>query len=270
MNGPIVLTTDFGHTDDYVGVVKGVILSINPAVRIIDHCHSVPPQDINRAAHLIGYNRRYFPAGSIHLCIVDPGVGTSRRIIVIKDAARCYIGPDNGVFSSVLRGTEALEIYKLANQSWFLHTPSATFHGRDIMAPAAARISLGKAIEDAGPRIEPASCVVMNDTAPLCEGNQIIGEIIHIDHFGNMITNIEQKQLSGLAGTGEITVHLQSTPIPFKPGSYEELKENQLSAIINSSSLLEICVKNGNGADISQGRRGDRVIISRDKDSTHQ
>lgn len=269
MNGPIVLTTDFGHTDDYVGVVKGVILSINPSVRIIDHCHSVPPQDLNRAAHLIGHNRRYFPTGSIHLCIVDPGVGTSRRIIVIKDAAQCYIGPDNGVFSSVLSSGEALEIYELANQSWFLRRPSTTFHGRDIMAPAAARISLGKAIEDAGPRIEPASCAILNDSAPLCEDDQILGEITHIDHFGNMITNINQEQLSGLMGTGEITVHLRSAPIPFKPGSYADLEENQLSAIINSSSLLEICVKNGNGAEISQGCKGDRVMICRDDGSTH-
>lgn len=268
--GPIVLTTDFGNTDEYVGVLKGVILSINPAARIIDLNHAVPPQDISRAAHLIGLNRRYFPAGSIHLCIVDPGVGTKRRIIVVKDATQCYIGPDNGVFSSMLSAEELPDAYELTNKSWFLEDPGTTFHGRDIMAPAAARLSLGAPIEDTGPRIDPATCVIIPPRLPLCSDERIIGEIIHIDHFGNLITNIDKQEIGRFSHMHEVLVDFRSVTIPFKRCSYADLAENEVSAIINSSNLLEICVKNGNGAALTQGRKGDRVILSRGAGSQPQ
>ncbi|MEJ2057067.1 MAG: SAM-dependent chlorinase/fluorinase [Desulfofustis sp.] len=261
--GPIVLTTDFGNTDEYVGVLKGVILSINPTVRIIDLNHAVPPQDISRAAHLVGRNRRYFPAGAIHLCIVDPGVGSNRRIIVVKDTAQFYIGPDNGVFSSILSQAESLDVYELTNESWFLEDPGTTFHGRDIMAPAAARISLGEPIKDAGPPVDPATCVIIPPCVPLCSDDRIIGEIIHIDHFGNLVSNIDRLEINRLSGAGNVVVQLRSARIPFKQCSYADLAENEVSAIINSSDLLEICVKNGNGAALTQARKGDRVILSR-------
>ncbi len=260
--GPIVLTTDFGNTDEYVGVLKGVILSINPAARIIDLSHAVPPQDISRAAQLIERNRRYFPAGSIHLCIVDPGVGTKRRIIVVKDAGQCYIGPDNGVFSSIVNNEELLDIYELTNETWFLEEPGATFHGRDIMAPAAAWISRGKPIGEAGPRIDPATCILLAPCVPLCSATQIIGKITHIDHFGNLVTNIDRQAVNRFTRADQVVAHLKSMPIPFKRCSYGDLVESEVSAIINSSNLVEICVKNGNAAAVMQGRKGDRVVLS--------
>ncbi len=150
---PILLTTDFGLLDEYVGVLKGVILSINPQVTIIDLSHGIPPQAIGRAADVLFNNYPYFPDGSVHVCVVDPGVGTARRIIVVSGCNQLFIGPDNGVFTRILDADQAAEVYVLSNENWFLQNISSTFHGRDIMAPAAARLSLGASIKEAGPRI---------------------------------------------------------------------------------------------------------------------
>ena len=207
---PIILTTDFGYTDEYVGVVKGVILSINPEARIIDLTHAIPPHNIGRAAAVLGSNYRYFPVGSVHLCIVDPGVGTSRRIIVVQAGSYRFIGPDNGVFSPILQNHRTLDIFQLSNRSWFLDAPSSTFHGRDIMAPTAARIAAGEPIDRAGPRLDPASCVIISESVPLCSGDRISGAVVAIDHFGNLITNIDRGHLEKLSVHGGLTVRLKA------------------------------------------------------------
>ncbi len=164
---PITLTTDFGLIDEYVGVLKGVILSINPRAAIIDLSHGIPPQAIGRAAEVLVKNHCYFPDGSVHVCVVDPGVGTERRIIVVSGCNQLFIGPDNGVFSRILETDQAAEVYELTNDDWFLERISTTFQARDIMAPAAARLSLGASVEEAGPRIPTESCVTIPGASPL-------------------------------------------------------------------------------------------------------
>ncbi len=260
---PIILTTDFGCADEYVGVVKGVILSINPEAQIIDLTHAIPPQDIRRAASVLGRNHRYFPAGSIHLCIVDPGVGTSgRRIIAVKTNNFYFIGPDNGVFSFVIGGDKAVDIYQVSNRSWFLDEVGSTFHGRDIMAPAAARISRGEPVEAAGPRLSPESCILISPALPICTGDEIIGEVCAIDHFGNLITNIDREQLQALSEKDRFSVQVKSVRIRLHQCSYGDLPDKRPAAIINSSNVVEICVKNGSAAEVLQVLAGEKVAVT--------
>lgn len=260
---PIILTTDFGLTDEYVGVLKGVIVSANPNAVIIDLSHHIPPQDIARAAELIFRNYRYFPAGSIHLCIVDPGVGTGRRIIVVSGCGQLFLGPDNGVFTHVLKADREAEIYELTNRDWFLNQISSTFHGRDIMAPSAARLSLGAPIDKAGPPLPYDSCVTISTAMPTVSETEIRGTISSIDRFGNLNTTIESGILSSFAGFPQLSIRVKSHQLTFHQASYGQLPDDRPAALINSSGLLEICVKNGNAAAMLKVEIGERVVVQR-------
>ena len=260
---PIVLTTDFGLLDEYVGVLKGVILSINPQVTIIDLSHGIPPQAIRRAADVLFNNYPYFPVGSVHVCVVDPGVGTERRIIVVSGCDQLFIGPDNGVFTRILDADQAAEVYELSNENWFLQNISSTFHGRDIMAPAAARLSLGASIKEAGPRIPTDSCVTISKDRPLISDIEISGEISAIDSFGNLITNIGVTDLVDLGLAPGITIRVKSHLLQLHQGSYGHLPDNRPGAIINSSNMLELCVKNGHAAAVLGVGIGERVVVKR-------
>jgi S-adenosylmethionine hydrolase len=258
---PIVLTTDFGSADEYVGVLKGVILSINPQATIIDLSHGIPPQNIGRAAEVISRNHGYFPDGSVHLCVVDPGVGTGRRIIVVSGCNQLFVGPDNGVFSRILETDQAAEVYELSNDDWFLKDISTTFHGRDIMAPAAAHLSLGATIAEAGPQVSRNSCITSSAAAPLVDDTQIVGEISSIDRFGNLITTIDAHLLDTFSKVCSLTVRVKSTVVKLHRTSYGHLPSDQPAAIINSSNLVEICVKNGNAAALLDAGIGEKVVL---------
>ncbi len=259
---PITLTTDFGCADEYTGVVKGVILSINPDAVIVDLTHAISPHDVRSAALVIGRSYRFFPPGSIHLCIVDPGVGTSRKILALKACGHYFVGPDNGVFSQLLTDEKSAEVYQVSNKAWFLDEVSNTFHGRDIMAPVAARISLGEPLEAAGPSLSSSSCL----TLPVCmstyTGSEVIGEISSIDRFGNIITNITRQCLQALPGGAAFILRIRSASISYYEGSYGDLPDNQLAAIINSSNLIEICVKNGSAAEMLGAVVGEQVSVN--------
>ena len=260
---PIVLTTDFGLTDEYVGVLKGVIVSVNPDAVIIDLSHHIPPQDIGRAAELIRRNYRYFPAGSIHLCIVDPGVGTGRRIIVVGGCGQLFLGPDNGVFTRILEADPRAEVYELTNRDWFLDRISTTFHGRDIMAPAAAQLSLGAPLAQAGPPVPADSCITVSTAVPAVSETDICGAISSIDRFGNLCTTIDAGLLSSFEGFPQLAIRVGSHLLRLYQDSYGQLPDDRPAAIINSSSLLEICVKNGNAAAMLKVGIGDKVVVQR-------
>lgn len=259
---PIVLTTDFGHEDEYVGVLKGVILSIDPAAVIVDLTHSIPPQDVRRAAVLLDKNQSYFPPGSIHLCIVDPGVGTGRRILVIKASEQIFIGPDNGIFSLILSADQQAEVYQLTNPDWCLEEIGTTFHGRDLMAPAAAHISRGEPISDAGPPQAPESCILLDRVSPVLKEGEIVGEVFSIDRFGNLITNIENSHLDKIFAEGDIGVWIKDKRVKLQRVSYADLPDEQPAAIINSSNMVEICVKNGSAADQLSVGSGEPVRLT--------
>lgn len=260
---PIVLTSDFGLADEYVGVLKGVILSINPDASLVDLTHEIPPQDIRRAATLISRNHAYFPIGSIHLCIVDPGVGSRRRMLVVSACNQFFIGPDNGIFSAILKTEEAATVHELTNRDWFLDEISTTFHGRDIMAPAAARLSLGAPINEAGLPVPRASCVILSETLPIIGESKLVGEIESIDRFGNLITNINKAHLETFCGENNIILRIKTMAVPFHRTSYRDLPDEQPAAIVNSSKLVEISVKNGNAAELLGINCGEKVLVER-------
>lgn len=235
----IVLLTDFGVADAYVGVMKGVLLGIAGAVPIVDLSHAVPPQDVRRAALLLDAAWPYFAPGSVFLCVVDPGVGTSRRPVVARAADRLFVGPDNGLFS-LLPDPEVREL----TSEWGLPTRSATFHGRDLFAPAAAQLMAGARFEDVGPLVlDP---VVLE--FPAAAGG--LGEVIDIDHFGNCITNLPG------AGSGFVDAAGVRAPVV---RTYGEAAAGDVVALTGSTGRLEVAVVNGSAADRLGLYRGSAV-----------
>jgi len=258
---PIVITTDFGLKDEYAGVLKGVILSIDADATIIDLTHLIPPHDIRAAARIIGRNHRWFPERSIHLCIVDPGVGSSRRILAIDAAGQFFVGPDNGVFTPIITAPACAAIHQLTNVRWFLDTVSRTFHGRDIMAPAAARLSLGEPLAAAGPRVEIDSCMLLDDPQPVVTAAGIAGVVDSIDRFGNCATTISEAVLRTHATGQRCVVVIKDRIVPMSEQSYAGLTDDTPAALVNSSGYLEISVKNGSAADLLGAAIGTQVRV---------
>ena len=193
MSKIITLLTDFGTRDGFVAAMKGVILNINPKIQIVDISHEVPPQDINCANFILYSYYRYFPKGTIHLCVIDPGVGTKRQILCVRTENYYFLAPDNGLLSLVLNEEKVRKIVSLSNRKYFLKPISATFHGRDIFASAAAHLSCGLKMEKLGERV--SNLYLLKEAIPTISkrGTSLEGEIIHIDRFGNLVTNITNK-----------------------------------------------------------------------------
>jgi S-adenosylmethionine hydrolase len=271
---PIVLTTDFGLSDPYVGMMKGVILSINPHAVAIDLTHHIHPQNIQQAAFILGVSWRFFPRGSIHVVVVDPGVGTDRKAVLLITPSALFLGPDNGVFSYVL--AEHLDnpadqpgfmpmpnqcsAYQLTNPEYWRHPVSSTFHGRDVFAPVAAHLSLGVKPETVGSPV--SELVWLPRSQPLQEGNRIHGEVIYADHFGNLITNIHGSLVKGEA---PVLVEIKGHEIPGLSRTFHDDAEptnQELLALIGSHGHLEIAVPNGSAALALKAGPGEPVIAS--------
>lgn len=256
----ITLTTDFGHQDPFVGIMKGVIATINPKAKVIDLCHGVPPQDVMAGALILQNSIRYFPRGTIHLVVVDPGVGSARRPLLIEADSNYFIGPDNGVLSLALAGKSADRIVALSNRAYHLQPTSETFHGRDIFAPVAAHLSLGVAVEEFGESVADFTEIAFPALADL-ERNNIEGQIVYIDAFGNLFTNIREHDLTGLPSdrleiaVGPVTIRGLAT-------SYAAARAGELVALVNSWGLLEIAENRGNAAQRSGAKVGDKVKLS--------
>ncbi|MBX3280206.1 MAG: SAM-dependent chlorinase/fluorinase [Acidobacteria bacterium] len=195
MSRVITLLTDFGSADYFAPALKGAILSINPAAIVIDLTHDIPPHDIPFGAFTLGACFRDFPQGAVHLAVVDPGVGSARRAIVVEADGRFFVGPDNGLFSYVYEKSASVRVYHAVRADLFRPHPSATFHGRDVFAPLAAHLSLGLAPDSAGPKIYDFSRFPIPRPHAQKDG-EIQGEILHIDRFGNCITNFTEHELA--------------------------------------------------------------------------
>jgi S-adenosylmethionine hydrolase len=258
----ITLTTDFGLDVIYVGVMKGVMLSINPACTVVDITHAVAPQDIAAGSFALESACPYFPAGAIHVAVVDPGVGGCRRPLMVHTDRGLFVGPDSGIFSFAIKSPELKAVYELTAQDYFLPEVSATFHGRDIFAPVAAHLSkgvppdhMGRSIDD--PVILPQAVPVMRETGVL------EGCISHIDRFGNLITNIRRDMLKGFFKESEIRAEVNGTAITKIMPSYAAGHDDEPFCIIGSSGRLEISVKNSNASQLLRARRGDCIVLSK-------
>ena len=273
-NAPIVLTTDFGLADPYAGVMKGVILGINPAATLIDLSHQIHPQNIRQAAFILGASYRLFPQGSIHVAVVDPGVGTGRRALLVETPTAYFLAPDNGLLSYVLRdylgespgeqGRVSLpanwQAYQLTNERYWLHPVSNTFHGRDIFAPVAAHLSLGVPAHELG---EPVSEVVWLPAPQLSEHDGTLhGEVIYADHYGNLVTNVPAERIGDAAATSvEIKGHrISGVSRTFQTDDGRD--SETLLALLGSLGYLEIAVANGNAAQILDAGPGEPVRVT--------
>ncbi len=255
----ITLTTDFGYRDPFVGIVKGVIAGINPAAQVIDLSHGIVPQDVMAAALLLRHSVSFFPRGTIHVAVVDPSVGTSRRCLLIESEANFLIGPDNGVLSLALGDKTPNQIVELSNPAYHRPAACSTFHGRDVFAPVAAYLSLGVAPAAFGESLD--SIVRIEWPRAVKSKGGIAGKIIYIDHFGNLFTNIGHQDLSSLAAD-HLRVTLNGMVIHGLSANYVAGDNGDLIALINSWGLLEIAKFKDSAAQRCQAKIGDKVSVS--------
>jgi S-adenosylmethionine hydrolase len=265
----ITLTTDFGVDGAYVAAMKGVILEINPEATIVDISHSIEPQNISQGAFVFSTAYSYFPQDTVHLVVVDPGVGGPRRAIILETNNAIFVAPDNGVLSYVIQASvkkrfskpalvklpPELQAFEITNPKFWRHPVSSTFHGRDIFAPVAAHISLGKPLNELGQAVAWLNVIALPRPRTDVAGN-LVGHILHIDRFGNLITDITSEDLP----SGGFSIEVAGHQIGSLSQSYDQAQE--LLALIGSSGRLEIALKGGNAARLLRSKVGDELRIT--------
>lgn len=275
MSRVITLTTDFGTSDGYVASMKGVILGINPSVAIADISHAIEPQSIRQAAFILHTSWRYFPNGTVHVVVVDPGVGSNRRIVALKTPSACFIAPDNGVLSYILHDLsqlpettdypttavatkkalpEGCEAISVTNKEYWRQPVSSTFQGRDIIAPVAAHLSLDLPLTEFGEPVAALRSFPIPEPFRDATGH-IIGNIIHIDRYGNLVTNLRSKDIP----PGGAAVEIRNQRIDGTTPYYA--RGSGLMAVVGGNDYLELSVRNGSAADLLGARVGDTVTI---------
>ena len=241
----ITLLTDFGSRDAFVGIMKGVMLGINPSVSFVDLSHDIPPQDILAGALVLRSAVPFFPAGTIHVAVIDPGVGSKRRALLVETPEAFFVGPDNGLLSLAAPASAATRVIHLTNEEYFLLPRSQTFHGRDVFAPVAAHLSRGVSPKQFGDSISTMECLPQ----PRVElrPNGLTGSVIYVDHFGNVVTNITAGDLRPFS-MNSLLVSMDTMQIHGVVPSYAAVEIGAPAAVINSWGLLEIAVRNGSAA----------------------
>ena len=254
---PIVtLTTDFGGGSYYVGAMKGVILRTAPEAQLVDISHQIPPQDVLAAAFVLRHAACEFPPGTVHLAVVDPGVGTRRRPLVVQSNGHLWVGPDNGLFSFVLDRADC-QVREIARPDLGRSNPSNTFHGRDLFAPLAAHLCRGLDIAAVGPPL--ADPVRLAEAAPCKSANRIDGHIVHIDGFGNLVSNIAAADIAPW-GSG-LCIRLGAHVLTALCRTYEDVEPGAPLALIGSAGLLEVAVNCGHAArQLGVQRRAPLVV----------
>jgi S-adenosylmethionine hydrolase len=254
----IALTTDFGTAGPYVAAMKGVILGINPDARLVDVSHEIAPQNIREAALCLSQVVPYFPPGTIHVVVVDPGVGSNRRLLCVRMHDQVFLAPDNGVLSWSARGAGTIERFELSESQFWRSQISSTFHGRDILAPAAAHLSLGITPGQLGRPVVDWERLPWPEPSSIPGGLE--GELLAVDRFGNLITNIGESALSiAVASAGRVVCG--ATEIGSLGRTYSDVLEGELTALVGSSGLVEIAVRNGNAAARLGAGPGTRVRV---------
>lgn len=262
----ITLTTDFGLQDPFVGQIKGAILRRNINAKIIDLIHTIEPHDILGGAVTIRSSYHYFPEGSVHMVVVDPGVGTQRMIIALMADNHIFIAPDNGTLTLIMRDKKVQSVHRVSNTSLFPTEVSATFHGRDIMAPVAAALAAGMTLEQVGPAIKLADCVQLDLPKTQLDENGITGRVIAIDRFGNIRTTITSSNLSMYQPASFSGIYIGSFEINAISSTYGDRPSGELLAVIDSAGHLEIAINRGNAAAKTGCKIGDPVTVLMDRE----
>ncbi len=273
----IALLTDFGLADAYVGIMKGVMLGVCPTARLVDLTHDIQPQNVRQAAYVLLTAYRFFPPDTVFLVVVDPGVGTARAPIAVETAYGRFVAPDNGVLSYVLQETPPRQVVTLTERRFHLPEVSQTFHGRDIFSPVAAHLAQGTPLTAFGPLRE--NLVTLPPPRLSGDAGQIVGEVLHIDRFGNLITSIgrltweneERLQFSPRFGAQiNVSVALAATACRVQIGGYHAgpirrtygaVPAGEVAALVGSAGQLEIGVNQGNAADLLGAAIGDPVVL---------
>ena len=274
----ITLLTDFGNQDAYVGIMKGVIAGINPFANIVDICHSISPQDIFSGAYLLYTSYKYFPRKTIHVVVVDPGVGSRRNIICVETKNYFFLAPDNGILSFIVQEERLKSIIRVTNSKYFLPSLSSTFHGRDVFAPVAAHLSLGVRSQKMGIKINQLKQLDMPKPVHKKAG-QVEGQIIYIDRFGNLISNITKEYLVKRVGgqksdackkaskekilsqrdTMETTIEKKKIIALSK--NYTDVNAGEPLVLIGSAGFLEVSINQGNAQRYFKADKGSKIII---------
>jgi S-adenosyl-L-methionine hydrolase (adenosine-forming) len=254
----ITLTTDFGYQDSFVGIMKGVIHAINPDAHVIDLTHGVPPQNVMAGALILQHSIRYFPPGTIHVVVVDPGVGSQRRPILIEFDGSYYIGPDNGVLSVAFERKQPSRITLLSNKAFQLHPTSNTFHAREIFAPVAAHLSLGVPPSEFGEKLDAFVELIIPKLTH--RELRIEGEIIYMDSFGNLFTNVRERDLTGLP-RDLLRISLGPVEVGGLSRNYANVSAGEFACVFNSWGLLEIALNKGNARQRTGAKVGDKISV---------
>jgi S-adenosyl-L-methionine hydrolase (adenosine-forming) len=251
----ITFLTDFGFADGYLGVMKGVVLTILPDVQLVDITHDVAPQCVEAAAWLLATCYRYFPSQTIHVCVVDPGVGSVRRPIALHAGNWFFVGPDNGLFSYVLAEQPVHAVVALSNPAYHLKQVSSTFHGRDVFSPVAAHLANGVPLAELGPPVDPLTLQRIDTTPPERQDEQIVAHVVHIDHFGNLISNIPFSLVPDLFTSPAVRLTFPAQGISvtrrrrFFADQASTEEERKLPFLyVDSSGYIAVAIQNGNAA----------------------
>lgn len=260
MSTILTLTTDFGLRDAYVAAMKGTILSIHPASRLVDITHDISPQDVMEAAFVLRQAVPYFPAGTIHLVVVDPGVGTERRAVALRSGGHTFVGPDNGLFPLLLDGTvpDALVVLDRP-EHWRTNDPRTTFHGRDVFAPVAAHLAAGRTLHEVG--TPTTTLTPLHWALPIDDTQGIRGWVVHVDHFGNCITNIPQALFERQRQRRALKCFVGNAILATVHPTYADAEVGEPLLLFGSSDFLEIAVNTGNASDLLDIRKGTPVNI---------
>jgi len=256
-SGIITLSSDFGLSDPYVAMMKGVILSINPSAVLIDLAHMIKAGSVSQAAALIHETFVFYPAGTVHLVVVDPGVGSGRRPLAVQAGGHFFVGPDNGLFWPVIERDPEASLVHLRESRFFLPDVSRTFHGREIFAPVAAHLSMGVALERMGTKIDDPVRLSLPELR--VTGDTLTGQIVRVDNFGNLVTNITAGQLWLFLGSGPFRIVVGNFEILKISGTYADGEQGEPLALINSSNVLEIAVNLGRASEYI-GVRDEEIV----------
>ena len=258
MSKIITLTTDFGLQDHYVSAMKAVILGVAPEARLIDISHEIPPQDIMAGAWVIRNSAFLFPDHSIHLVVVDPGVGTDRKALILEVNNQYFIGPDNGIFSLLFEEFD-YKAYSLNKPIFWRDTPSRTFHGRDIFSPVAAHLANGVAPSKMGDPLR--ELVSYHWAVPIGDRDGLQGWVIHIDRFGNLITNISEELIEKTIGRRKVRIYVGNTMIDHLVNTFEDVQPGEPAAFVGSSGMMEIGINRGNAAEMLSVDKGTQISL---------
>jgi len=258
MSSIITLTTDFGQKDHFVSVMKAVMMGIDARLRFIDISHEIPPQDVMAGAWVVRNSAMFFPPDTVHLVVVDPGVGTSRKPVGIKIKDQYFIGPDNGIFSLIAEDFE-YKAFHLTNEAYWLKKRSATFHGRDIFAPAAAHLATGIPIEELGKPLE--KLVTYRWALPIADKDGVQGWVVHIDHYGNLVTNIPAEMIKDTGRNRAVRIYVGNTILKEIVTTFSNVPEGEPAAYIGSSDNLEVAINKGNAQQMLGVEKGAQVSI---------